>query len=166
MLKIFNRKKGFTLIELLVVIAIIGLLSSIVLVSMGGARKRARDARRQADLQSIMTALEMCYSDSDCGAGADSYPNVTASTTLQYVDFNDGQPFYVGPVKDPLDSGDYKYTILANNTAPINQYYCVFTKLEAPSVATWFCASSKGSAQLEFTGPPSNTNCCGINVTN
>ncbi|PIZ86835.1 MAG: hypothetical protein COX92_02500, partial [Candidatus Nealsonbacteria bacterium CG_4_10_14_0_2_um_filter_40_15] len=36
MLKVFtNKSRGFTLIELLVVIAIIGLLASIVLVSVG-----------------------------------------------------------------------------------------------------------------------------------
>jgi len=56
-----NNKLGFTLIELLVVIAIIGLLSSIVLVSMKGVRERARDARRKEDLRQISLAIEMYY---------------------------------------------------------------------------------------------------------
>lgn len=56
-----NAKRGFTLIELLVVIAIIGLLASIVAVSVNSARRKARDVKRIADLKTISTALEMYY---------------------------------------------------------------------------------------------------------
>ncbi|MFH1780390.1 MAG: type II secretion system protein [Candidatus Nealsonbacteria bacterium] len=59
----FSDKKGFTLIELLVVIAIIGLLSSVVLVSMQGVRAKARDAVRKRDLQQIVKAFELYYFD-------------------------------------------------------------------------------------------------------
>ena len=54
-----NKLSGFTLIELLVVISIIGLLSSVVLASLSGARESARDSRRQQDMGQIMTALEI-----------------------------------------------------------------------------------------------------------
>ena len=56
-----KRPSGFTLIELLVVISIIGLLASVVLVSLNGARAKARNARRLADIKQLQTALELYY---------------------------------------------------------------------------------------------------------
>lgn len=58
-----KKPKGFTLIELLVVIAIIGILSSVVMVSLVTARQKARDARRIVDVKTIQLALETYYSD-------------------------------------------------------------------------------------------------------
>ena len=52
-----NTKSGFTLIELLVVIAIIGLLSSVVLVSLNSARDKAKYARAKIDINQLKTAM-------------------------------------------------------------------------------------------------------------
>lgn len=59
-----RKQKGFTLIELLVVIAIIGILAAIVLVSLSGARDRAKDARIRSDLGQIRSIAELVYNDS------------------------------------------------------------------------------------------------------
>lgn len=75
--KLKKATKGFTLIELLVVIAIIGLLASIVLVSLTTARQKARDSRRVGDLRQVQLALEL-YFDANTGTG---YPDSANTVT-------------------------------------------------------------------------------------
>ena len=58
-----SKRRGFTLIELLVVVAIIGILASIIMVSVGRARGKARDAKRKSDLATIQSAVEMLNDD-------------------------------------------------------------------------------------------------------
>ncbi len=75
-----NTQRGFTLIELLVVIAIIGILSSVVLASLNGARKKGRDARRVSDLKQIQLALEMYYD-----SNSSEYPDASSSLAPTYI---------------------------------------------------------------------------------
>jgi prepilin-type N-terminal cleavage/methylation domain-containing protein len=53
---------GFTLIELLVVVSVIGLLSSIILVSLNSARLKARNVRRNEDISQLIKAFSLAYS--------------------------------------------------------------------------------------------------------
>ncbi len=88
-----NKNRGFTLIELLVVIAIIGILSSIVLVSLNSARQKGRDARRVGDLKQIQLAAGLYYNDESSypptlGDLVDGYlptAPVDPSTKVQYL---------------------------------------------------------------------------------
>lgn len=64
-----SEKLGFTLVETIVVVAIIGILASIILVMLFGARDRARDSRRKVEISQIGRFLTLsCYLP-DGGAG-------------------------------------------------------------------------------------------------
>lgn len=118
-------EKGFTLIELLIVVAIIGLLSSVVLVGLGGFRARGRDARRIADLRETQNALELYYSRNNrypAISGADSWASL--KTTLV------GGGIGVSTIpNDPLNSSDssktYEYGVSSDQ-----QNYVLKTTLE------------------------------------
>lgn len=111
---------GFTLIELLVVIAIIGLLSSIVLASLGAARDKAKDASAIASMASMRSQAEL-YVGSD-----GKYPGSLCTddtgelaTLIQAVDNQVGGGSTVCNLQGSLQSWAVG-TLLNNNTI-----YCV-----------------------------------------
>ncbi len=56
-----NGLKGFTLVELLVVIAIISVLATLLLLQLGVARAKARDAKRIADVNQVRSVVEQYF---------------------------------------------------------------------------------------------------------
>lgn len=129
-LKEIKKSQAFTLIELLVVISIIGLLSTLSIVSLNGARAKARDAKRMSDLKMISDAVERYnidngeYPDSiyiardiaDCNQG-----NLIAATAVENgsgeVDYNIAYPIcsngtfssYIEKIPTPPMRDEYYY---------------------------------------------------------
>lgn len=61
--KFFSKRQGFTLVELMIVIVIIGVLTTLIIVSLDNTKMTARNARRLADIKQIQLALKMYYND-------------------------------------------------------------------------------------------------------
>jgi prepilin-type N-terminal cleavage/methylation domain-containing protein len=120
-----SKKKGFTLIELLVVIAIIGLLATIVVVSVNSARVKARNNSIIKSLNGLREAGEMYNTSSyagfcvnnDCTSGSSDWKRICNGVKKQ----NDG-----GAVTcsiQAVNATSWCASVLLVNTA--NQYYCV-----------------------------------------
>lgn len=128
-----SDRRGFTLIELLVVIAIIGVLASIVLVSLNTARAKARDARRISDLRQLQLALEI-YADQNAG----KYP--TSLTLLS--------PGQISKVPtDPVGGTSYSY---AYRTADQLSYHLGASLEDSANSA--LNSDADATADATFTG--------------
>jgi len=82
-MKKINRTGGFTLIELLVVIAIIGILSSVVLVSLNSARNKGKDVRVISTVNQLRTTIES-LSNGSTYVNAFGSATITAGATVTY----------------------------------------------------------------------------------
>ncbi|MEO8065333.1 MAG: type II secretion system protein [Candidatus Doudnabacteria bacterium] len=141
------NQKGFTLIELLVVISVIGMLASIILVSLSGGRAKARDARRKVDVNQIQKAFELMISDNgwppnDAGTWIHLNNPCSSGLTSTLV-----PKYFASMPDDPLSPGlppfcvaadgywyyfgiGYKYDGINGVTAASVDNYIICSKLE------------------------------------
>lgn len=73
-----DKEKGFTLIELLVVIAIIGVLSSIIVVSVSGARNKGKDASIKQNLSTARSQITFYFAQFGDYGDPTSFPYPSA----------------------------------------------------------------------------------------
>jgi prepilin-type N-terminal cleavage/methylation domain-containing protein len=133
-------KKGFTLIELLVVIAIISILASIVMVSMSGARDKARDARIQGDLSQVRTLALLIEDDEG------SYASVCTSTNDALEGAGTNYETQLGVIQDDIDDQGSTTTCQADADS-----YCIHVELLSSDDGEWYCIDSDGVAKVIST---------------
>jgi len=126
-------KKGFTLIELLVVISIIGILASMVAVSVSNATANAQDARLRSDLHQVASLAEVVNHNDG------SYADLCTSTSALNSD-HDQQGSGLGVLQTDVNGLNSTLTCIDSNSA-----YCVSVELLSFG-GGYFCVDSTGLA--------------------
>ena len=127
-----KAQHGFTLIELLTVVAIIGILTTVVSVNLNSARAQARDARREADVGAIQSAIEL-YMNANGGAVLATTGEIHSNDSANWSSAASGHGKLIDPggylssiPLDPTNSATLFYSYSGTGTT-----YYVDTKLEA-----------------------------------
>ncbi len=167
-----QKQKGFTLIELLLVVSTIGLLSSIIFVSLSNARRNARDVKRLTDIRAIQTALSLYYQDNgrfpvSGYAGQPITPDDSWTNSNNVTSWNNLytmlQPYITRLPHDPTetstgwpgDSSGYSYSYYSQSYGCSTDWHMLVYRLEipkGPDPGAYACSNS-----WQYGGSGANT---------
>lgn len=118
-----KKQKGFTLVELLIVIAIIGLLASVVMVSLDNAKQRSRDATRVQDIRGVISALELYFNKNN------GYPQQASAGAVPSALSTDGDvnriPVAPVPPDGTCTETQNTYTYISNSPTAYSLTFCL-----------------------------------------
>lgn len=165
MISMSSNNKGFTLIELLVVIAIIGILASVVLLSLSSAKEKAADASVKSNLNSARNSAALYY----LAQGAYSYNstgsyysgNCLTGNTVFRMTSNSGteERAIADRVADAIEVANQSGTAKQCRVSADRQTYMITIQLK--SNGNYWCVDSSGfSGSIGSSLPASGITLC------
>lgn len=141
--------RGFSLIELLTVIAIIGILATIIVVSLSVARNKGTDAATKENLNTIRNQAELRHSNLGSygvavavqGTAITAAPAYNAAGTNFFISDQQTNRALAAAIAD----GDSAYYAIGVN----GQSWAV--AIETKSVTGYWCADSQGTGKVITT---------------
>jgi general secretion pathway protein G len=129
--KMDRKNKGFTLAELVAVIVLISILAGAVSIRIVKTIQKGRDARRIADIDSLVTALQAYYLD--YGQYPDTSNAWTYSTEANFLSALTGGNYITQSIQDPKNNSTYRYAYRRFSAADPPYAVVGCTKFEALS---------------------------------
>lgn len=133
--------KGFTLIELLVVIAIIGVLASVILVSVTTARQKSADSAIKANIDQLRKEADFFFDDELRGNGT-----YGSTFTAAACDTTAGTLFADPKIAEQYNAAATASGLPANCVSDDDDEWAVSVPLKTDPSIAW-CADSAGTAK-------------------
>jgi len=139
-LKDRKNQKGFTIVELLIVIVVIGILATLVIVTFSGIQQKARNTKRQTDINAIDSTVEAYFAQNGY------YPTLANMNDSTFRTAN-LKGFDPAALQDPKGSSQ---TLAASTSA--TQYGYTATPANCDNGANGQCTAFTVTATLEGGG--------------
>jgi prepilin-type N-terminal cleavage/methylation domain-containing protein len=134
-----RRQQGFTIVELLIVIVVIGILAALVITTYAGIQAKARNSKRQTDVQNIQTQLEAYFQTSG------NYPSLADMNSASFLSTN-MKSLDTGALQDPQGSSTALVTTPALKVYAYQPLNAAGTSCEASDIT---CTQYTLTATLE-----------------
>lgn len=148
MISLKKRESGFTIVELLIVIVVIGILAALVITTYSGIQAKARNSKRQTDVQSVQTQLEAYF------AQQGHYPSLTDMNSSSWLTTN-MKSLDTGALKDPQGSSS---TLVTSPVAKSYAYAVTNSSGTSCESDDTTCAQYTLTATLEGGGTYAKSN--------